>query len=564
MQRIRSILPKSLAQHPAALVISGLLLAGIIHGMTEILALAYSHWREPALFYDSFAFVQRDGARSLWDLLTAQHNEHRIVWAKAATLMETEILKIPPGQTALFQNFLLIFGCAGLWCWLCQRLLNRLDIRLITALAGWLLLVNPWQYENLGWEFQTPWFLINALVLLGAVLLSDQSTQGSARITKLRTICALLLPWIALSSTGQGLAVAVAFVICSWLHSRSLGTLVSISTTMACMAFYLLLPYTKPSHHPELVFQLDYFLRILLGGSWQGLALLCIVITAVLLGRRRAIARQHWPSVVMPGLFALLFAGMTTLSRAGLGLEQANSSRYVSNSLMLGLSALLALALIDDQRRRHTAPLLGGFLVLLTTLGSFPQSLQSDGFSYSKAWTKAHRWTKDNRERFICHAHHATLAAQNIRLLEPCQKLGPNQKVVDFYFQGDLDVRPMGWHKNLVQLFSTDLTSKSKILYVVEHQALNSASLEIRGWAFAQINPEQQLYILADYGIPQRIALPINQSRRDVKRAHKLSRKSVGFEAALPRTFQGKPLKFLSIGTPNQSVQIWSSFRDNG
>jgi len=233
MQRFRSALPRQLVRQPAALLVAGLLLAGILHGLVEILDLARAHWQEPNLFGDSFAFVQRDGAQSLLGWPTAQHNEHRIVWAKAASLFETEVLKIPPGQSALFQNLALLLGCAGLWCWLCKRLLQRQDLRLITALAGWLLLLNPWQYENLGWEFQTPWFLINALVLASAVLLSVQTTEHSAKGSRLQSVCALLVPWIALSSTGQGLAVAVAFVACAWLHSRRLGALASISTALA-------------------------------------------------------------------------------------------------------------------------------------------------------------------------------------------------------------------------------------------------------------------------------------------------------------------------------------------
>jgi len=205
---------------------------------------------QPNLFGDSFAFAERSAGPNGW--LTSQHNEHRIVWAKATSLVETQLLKLPPGQSALFQNLVLILGCAGLWSWLCRRLLHRTDLCLITALAGGLLLLNPWQYENLSWEFQTPWFLINALVLLGALLLSvptaGQWPQGLA---------AMGLPWVALTSTGQGLALALAFSASAWLHSRRLGVLVTASTALAGLTFFMLLPYSKPAGHPELSFQLD-------------------------------------------------------------------------------------------------------------------------------------------------------------------------------------------------------------------------------------------------------------------------------------------------------------------
>ena len=542
-----------LGRQPLALLMVGLLLAGIAHGLIEIVGLALAHWQQPTLFGDSFAFVQRSNG-DLLGWLTAQHNEHRIVWAKAASLMETELLKLPPGQTALFQNLALILGCAGLWSWLCGRLLHRPYLRLITALAGWLLLLNPWQYENLGWEFQTPWFLINALVLLGALLLSVP-TAGRSGQRWLLTTLALLLPWIALSSTGQGLAMAVAFTACAWLHSRRLGALVSSSTALAGLSFFVLLPYSKPAGHPELSFQLDYFLRAWLGGPWQGLALLCVVIAAVLLGRRQAIARTAWPALLMPGLFSLLFAGMITLSRAGFGLEQASSSRYVTHSLMLGLSALLALALVDDRGRHGPAPLLGSFLVLIAGLASFPQGLQAGGLSYAGAWAEGRRWAQQKRQRFACHAQHAALAAQKIRLIEPCKEIHPRQRMVDRYFQNEWPVKPQGWHQQLLR--GSAVSKRGAITHQLDQAVADTNTVQLRGWAFARNDPGQPLYLLADYGTSEQRGLPINQARRDVKRAHKLPTAAVGFNAALPRSHNNKPLRAVLIGTPIQSVQIW-------
>jgi len=542
------------------LIVVGLLLTGILHGLIEILSLACAQWQQPNLFWDSFSFVMRDGTTSPWAWLKLQHNEHRIVWAKAASLVETELLKIPPGQSGIFQILLLILGCAGLWCWLCKRLLHRADLRLITALSGWLLLLSPWQYENLNWEFQTPWFLINALVMLGALLLSIRSTGINTKLTSPHNICSLLLPWIAVSSTGQGLAVAVAFVACSWLHSWRLGTLVSASSSLACFTFYVLVPYSKPSYHPDLMFRIGYFLRILLGGQWKGLGLLLMVVVVALMVRRRFIDRQYWPSVFMPGLFSLIFAGMTTLSRSGFGLGQANSSRYVSHSLMLGISALLALALIDDQNRNYTSPLLGSFLVLIITLGSFPQGFHPDGLSYAGGWAKARHLAHENRDALICNANRVVLASQNIRLLKPCKEVFPHQVVVDRYFQGHLPVKPLAWHQQILLGPSRPTT----FTHNTDQQVLSATTLRLRGWAFAQGNPGQRLYLLTDYGIAQTIALPIDHPRGDVKQDHKLPRADVGFDASIPRSLEGKPLRAVRIGTSTQSLRIWQSPSTDG
>lgn len=346
----------------------------------------------------------------------------------------------------------------------------------------------------------------------------------------------------------------MAFTACAWLVSRQLGALVTGSTALAGLTFYVLLPYSKPAGHPELTFQLDYFLRAWLVGPWQGLALLCLVIAAVLLGRRQSIPSTSWPALLLPGLFSLLFAGMITLSRAGFGLEQANSSRYFSHSLMLGLTALITLAVADDRSSSKNIPLLGSFLVLISTLMSFPQGLVSGGLSYSAAWIQGRVWADQKRQDFACHAQQAALAASNVQLIEPCKEVFPQRELVDSYFQGIGPVLPLGWHQDLWQTSAS--TKHADILQHLDQITVNTTSFEIQGWAFVRNRPSQQLYVLGDYGAPAQLAVPIRQSRRDVKRAHKLPTKNVGFNAALPRTHDGHPLRAVSIGTPNQSVQI--------
>ena len=538
------------ASQPTRLVIAALLTGGIIHGIHQIFELAAAHWNEPNIYGDSFTFVLQERSKSLLSWLLQQHNEHRIVWAKTASVIERKLFGLPPGQTALFQNLALILGCAGLWSWLCQRLLYRSDLRLITALAGSLLLLNPWQYENLGWEFQTPWFLINALVLTGALVLTIPSAGRFPQ-----ALISVLLPWMALASTGQGLALTVAFAGCAWLHSRKLGALVSTSSAIAGLSFFVLLPYSKPAGHPELSFQIDYFLRAWLGGPWQGLALLCVVIAAVLLGRRQLILRASWPALLLPGLFSILFAGMITLSRAGFGIEQANSSRYITHSLMLGLTALLALAMADDHSRRPATPLLGGFLALLTTIGSFPQGLQAGGLSYTGAWNEGRRWAEQKRKRFICHAEQANLSASNIRLQNPCNEIFPDQRVIDQYFQKALPVHPLGWHHQL--LINQTIPANGPIRYNVDDQTFKPSSIQLKGWAFMKSKIREQLYLIADYGNQGQVAVPVNQPRRGVKRSLGLSTARVGFDATFPQSQNGQLLRAVRVGTPTQSVQIW-------
>ena len=314
-----------------------------------------------------------------------------------------------------------------------------------------MILLNPWQYENLSWEFQTPWFFINTLVLFSSLILSYNINEISKKRIWLYTISFLAIPWIALASTGQGLAVAIAFIACSWLRNKKVGGLVSISTALACISFYVILPYSKPDHHPEISFQLEYLLRALFGGPWKGLALMCTVTVLFLLLKRQAIPKPLVPSLVMPGIFSVLFSIMITLSRAGFGVEQADSSRYVTHSAMLGLSVLMALALVESHNENKFFPMLGGFLVLITTIGSLPQALIGGGPTYDEAWERSKKRAENNRQGMVCHSRRSKLQNINMQNKEDCNWIFPDEGLIDSYFRGNLPVQPLGWHKQLSQ-----------------------------------------------------------------------------------------------------------------
>jgi hypothetical protein len=198
--------------------------------------------------------------------------------------------------------------------------------------------------------------------------------------------------------------------------------------------------------------------------------------------------------------------------------------------------------------------------VLITTLGSFPQGIQANGLSYSGAWSEGQRWAEQKRQRFLCHAEQAGLAARNIRLMEPCKEIHPRQQMVDRYFQGAWPVKPLGWHQQLI----VSSGAGGPIRHKLDQQTLKPASLQLRGWAFQVTAPNQNLYLLATYGADEQLAIPINQPRRDVKRAHDLSNAKVGFDAVLPRTLAGQRLRIVRVGTANNNVQIWEDPSLNG
>ncbi len=86
----------------------------------------------------------------------------------------------------------------------------------------------------------------------------------------------------------------------------------------------------------------------------------------------------------------------------------------------------------------------------------------------------------------------------------------------------------------------------------------------MQGWAFQNKTKSQQLYLIADYGTPEKLVVPVDELRRDVKRSLGSSTAQVGFSATFPRSQNGQPLKSVRVGTPTKAVQIWEDPNADG
>jgi hypothetical protein len=440
-----------------------LLLAGCLtFQVLAIARLSLAQWMHPVLFGDSWGFTE-PGNLPGW--LFQQHNEHRIVFFRLVSFLETDLLGMPPLRTALIQTLLLLLLSSGIIAWIAALVLGRRSSRLLAWLACSVILTNPWQWENLAWEFQTPWFFVNSLVLGATLLLLG---WGRARNPghRLRFELGLaVVPLVAIYSTGQGLALAAALLLACWFLSRRLFLLVLVPSAAAAIVYFRVLPYAKPPTHP-LGFDPDYLFSLLAGGSWPGLGVLWLLLLTHFLGETARFSEKRWildarvvPSLAMPASYACLFALMTTLSRSGFGVGQAQSSRYVTPMLMLGISAvLLAARILDGQVRaggrqaaRRLLALAPASLVLLTTLFSFPQVLTGRGLVYRQAWGAANLRRHKEEAFFRCAARKAIAMRSSSDRSIACISEDPEKRLPPIYFSDRLPRRPVGWHRQLIE-----------------------------------------------------------------------------------------------------------------
>ena len=109
----------------------------IVWSFYNLFILSYEHWLEPTLYGDSFRLPEQGGhgvpiSSWIFDL----HNEHRILFSKLNSLLEVNFLNLSIGQTALFQNLLLVLLSCGIWTIINQKLFKNQNLKTITTLSG--------------------------------------------------------------------------------------------------------------------------------------------------------------------------------------------------------------------------------------------------------------------------------------------------------------------------------------------------------------------------------------------------------------------------------------------
>ncbi len=289
----------------------------------------------------------------------AQHNEHRIFFPKIIFVVLASISKWNIEYEQYFSIFLAILAFGLIYKLSSEQtgtqgqnwsfhLANILTCMLIFSLV---------QHENWLWGFQLSWFLINACVTAAIFLINSPSlVDWSARK---RVSLSALSCFVASFSLAHGLLSWLALIpsIASIPGSsiqKLRNILIWIGLFIVSVYIYLI-EYQKPPYHPDIFFFLKHpfqaatYFFIFIGSSLArssnfafitGIIIFSIFITLTyyFITNHKVIAQASpWLSL---GLFAVLFALLTTVGRVGFGIEQAHASRYTSTSVFLVISII--------------------------------------------------------------------------------------------------------------------------------------------------------------------------------------------------------------------------------
>jgi len=319
----------------------------------------------------------------------AQHNEHRILFPK---IIYT-ILAFTSTWDVRYESYFSVFlvTITFLIFYKISTLNAKKSLSLskhLTNILTCILLFSLVQYENWLWGFQLAWFLVNMCLAI-AVLIIALSNNYPKRLYLAAIPC-----FIASFSLAHGLLTWLA-VIPSIVSIKGEAREKKIRITVWLLLFLGNLTvyftnYYKPSHHPTTLFffknplgTLHYFFT-LLGTPLIYKAIIPTIVGIIiccyfLLFTFHFIKKNNFAlnldlevaSWISIGLFAILFALVTTLGRAGYGVGHAMSVKYITSSILLMISTIHLLQLYLSNNSFIVGFIMGFFL--MNSINQLPQ-----------------------------------------------------------------------------------------------------------------------------------------------------------------------------------------------
>lgn len=307
------------------------------------------------------------------------HNEHRIF---IPNLLLATVDRLGGWDPVRMQLLSLVFlALTQLVIWLLIRRTVPRGRAAICFLSATALMLGLAQHENLDWGFQIAWFMCN----LGLVAAVWQLTEPRKSAWPFRW--AIVAGVLASLCSSQGLLVWPVGLLVIALAGRARITrgtvwlLAGFVTTAVVRAGSFISGAVGHEGFAGVRGFLDY-LVVYLGSpiamSWSYprsrqagivviVALAALAVVALRSGRRRRVRLAPWLAL---GIYAVMSALVTAASRAGLGLEQANTSRYssISQFAWVAVVAGACIAIPRGNARRFASAAAVAACVLLFSL----------------------------------------------------------------------------------------------------------------------------------------------------------------------------------------------------
>jgi len=464
----------------------------------------------------------------------AQHNEHRIFFPKLVmlTLAYMTDWKI---IYELFANLIIAALTLFVLWLLMRRTFDKIDstsIKLFPVVFSFLVF-SPAQWENFAWGWQIQFFLsvLAAVVAVWAVSRWPGELKG--------VLIGIAAAVVASYSLNNGLLTwIVVGMLLLMQRERKWEYIILWTAAFAVTTAFYYYGYTKPAHHPSLLFFLNHpydFIRYVLAYLGASLGFgnkdistsIGLLFMIVLCNAAIRICRSHKEEFnrLLPWLaiasHAILSAVVTGIGRVGFGVGTALSSRYTTVSTLFIISVLVIVVIWANNYIRIYKQLPTKWVVIITSLStllvlsyilSFSEGEKA--FAHRKAYLK-----------------NAAICFENVDVApDECLKvLYPNPAIVRertkmLSKMGLLKKKGVEWQKiKRVKggLMCIDLINSQLYAPLQQKVIIDSSRdklLTINGWAVDDIKKDSgdRVYIVFRYNDEEIIVPTTRQSRPDV------------------------------------------------
>ena len=313
------------------------------------------------IYEDSFSLFNLSNDKFIFWLFEP-HNGHIITLSKAITSLFSSISISPTGYN-IFLSILILFS--GLF--IIKRTIFIINPEsqyknLIFLLCSFFW-ISPFQWENLIWEFQFPWFLIVFLVItLNYINIYNLKIKNSEN-TLTQTIFLSVSPFLAILSSGQGICYLNCILI-TLLIKKKTNFLPTLCTITSYLIFILIKLYYPSNIEINFNFwnAISYFLVTFFSifkapisafNSFSYLSWIIPIVSSIILQlyllisvKRTMVNKLEFKltqlNLFTPILFGIQFIILTSITRSQYGIYQGIVSRYSTciNLIPLGLIIL--------------------------------------------------------------------------------------------------------------------------------------------------------------------------------------------------------------------------------
>lgn len=359
-------------------------------------AIFVARYSTNVIFWDQFDLIPLLASKNFqWQLYFSQHNEHRMIFPELLSVFLARLSKWNV-RTEIFLNWILL-QCSIVMLYQILKENVKREHRWLILLSLCFFLV-PQYYENLLWGFQGHVSLM--LLVVSSGILALRYVRNIFLRLNLAMLCCViasfsqangLVSWFALlplviadgGENPEPISREKLIALIYWFSIGILAWIVYFWNFKIQMGQHP--PVSYPWKYP--IQFLSYFFTFT-GGSlacvlrslylvrFLGLIFCCIIICKSFLNFSQF--RQNISKFCLL-LFLLLSGSLTSIGRAGFGLEQALSSRYLELSALIPV-VMLSMLITSWTVKNHFAKIFSVFILIVILIGWF------DSIEGAKNW----------------------------------------------------------------------------------------------------------------------------------------------------------------------------------